>query len=261
METLGLILDEEIENATNALERKQIEITRELASNNAFRSGAMVDIMVRMFGEVTADLIGSAFHRAEAVADHLGLSVEEARQIAARRVREFVDSLGFRVRRIISASGALDHARAPDFSNAQYDAIRAGFERSAKLYQMGIFDVGKAMPGGDNIVSVNGTGNTIVAQQASSHSNQTTAIRNEHVEALAAALDEQPLKGPDRREVDKMLSDLREELSKPAAAREKGKIGRALDGISKVVGIMQAAGSEEAQSAIRAIGKMTGLSA
>jgi len=183
-------------------------------------------------------LVPAAFAQAMAVHEKAGVSEEDAKKAAIDAVSGFIETLRGKMDEVCQMSGGGDAANR--VAHEIFSEIDRDFAREAELYLAGVERGHRpSPPTTHNTVTVTGDGNTLFAQQGATNSTQNVQQTNAVLERLAAVIDDQPLTGSARREVEAIVHELRAETTKPAP--EKGKMGALLGNISAALGIAKTA--------------------
>lgn len=253
---LGIALEHEVEAATRGVIAAVNQVDAECSKRGMTRSGSHIILTIKAYAEAVKNLTPAAFAQALAVHEKAGVSDGEAREAAIKAVSEFVESLRGKVDGVCERSGARGPALQVAISH--FADIDADFAREAELYRAGV-DRGHGPSASitHNSVSITGDGNTLIAQQGTSQSTQNVQQTNAVLECLSAAIDDQPLTGSARREVEAIVHELKAEAAKPAP--EKGRIAALLGNVSTALGIAKTA--PEVVKAITDVSQALGLGA
>jgi hypothetical protein len=253
---LGIALEHEVEAATRGVIAAVNQVDAECSKRGITRSGAHIIMTINAYAEAVKNLTPAAFAQALAVHEKAGVSDGEAREAAIKAVRGFVESLRGKVEGVCERSGA--RGSALQAAIPRFAEIDADFAREAELYRAGV-DRGHSPSASitHNSVSITGDGNTLIAQQGTSYSTQNVQQTNAVLKRLSAAIDDQPLTGPARREVEAIVDELKAEAAKPAPV--KGRIAELLGNVSTALGIAKTA--PEVVKAIADVTQALGLGA
>lgn len=253
---LDITLEHEVKGATREVIAAVNQVNAECSKRGMTRSGSHIIMTIKAYYEAAAKLTPAAFAQALAVHEKAGVSEADAREAAIAAVSGFIETLRGKVEGVCERSGA--RGSALQAANARFAEIDADFAREAELYRAGV-DRGHrpSAPVTHNSVSITGDGNTLIAQQGSNHSTQNVQQTNAVLERLSAVIDDQPLTGSARREVEAIVHELKAEAAKPAP--EKGKIATLLGHVSTTLGIAKSA--PEVVKAITDAGHALGIGA
>lgn len=253
---LGIALEHEVEAATRGVIAAVNQVDAECSKRGMTRSGSHIIMTVEAYADAVKKLTPAAFAQALAVHGKAGVSDGEAREAAIKAVSEFVESLRGKVEGVCERSGARGsalQAALPRFAD-----IDADFSREVELYRAGV-DRGHGPSASItyNSVSITGDGNTLIAQQGTCQSTQNVQQTNAVLERLSAAIDDQPLTGSARREVEAIVHELKAEAAKPAPG--KGRMAALLGNVSTALDIAKTA--PEVVKAITDVSRALGLGA
>lgn len=253
---LGIVLEHEVEAAKRGVIAAVNQVDAECGKLGITSSGSHIIKTIQAYAEAVKNLTQVAFAQALAVHEKAGVSDGEAREAAIKAVSGFIESLRGKVEGVCERSGARGsglQAAMPRFAE-----IDADFAREAELYRAGV-DRGHGPSASitHNSVSITGDVNNLIAQQGTSHSTQNVQQTNAVLERLSAVIDDQPLTGSARREVEAIVHELKAEAAKPAP--EKGRIAALLGNVTTVLGMAKTA--PEVVKAITDVSQALGLGA
>jgi len=235
---LDITLEHEVEGATRGVAAAVNQVNAECSKRGLTRSGSHIIMTINAYAETVRKLTSAAFAHAVAVHEKAGVSEADAHEAAIRAVSGFIESLRSKVEGVCERSGA--RGSALQAAQTRFAEIDADFAREAELYRAGV-DRGHSSSASatHNSVTITGDGNTLIAQQGTSHSTQNVQQTNAVLERLSAVIDDQPLTGSARREVEAIVHELKAEAAKPAP--EKGRIASLLGNVSTALGIAKTA--------------------
>lgn len=236
---LEIAIEHEIEAATRVVADAKNRVDAYCSKRGIARSSSHIILVIDALAESAKKLTAAVFRRAIEVHERAGVSETEAREMAIVAVRAFIESLREKMDDVCKMSNAGESAY--QVAHTRFQQIDRDFAREAELYREGVdFQQCTSFPSvTHNTVSINGDGNTLIAQQATNSSVQNIRQTNAVLERLSAVIDDQPLTGSARREVEAIVSQLKAEAAKPAP--EKGKLGTLLSNVSAALGIAKSA--------------------
>lgn len=235
---LEIALQHEVEAATRTVTEAKNRVDADCSKRGMVRSGSHIKMTIRAFADEVHKLIPAAFARAMAVHEKAGVSETDAKKAAIDAVNGFIDTLRGKVDDVCQMSGGGDAAHRS--AHEVFSEIDRDFAREAELYLAGV-DRGNrpSPPTTHNTVTVTGDGNTLFAQQGTTNSTQNVQQTNAVLERLAAVIDDQPLTGSARRDVEAIVHELKAETAKPAP--EKSTIATLLGNLKTSLGLAHSA--------------------
>lgn len=235
---LEIAIEHEVEAATRAVIDAKNRVDADCSKRGMLRSGSHIVMVIAAFADSTKKLTPAVFRQAMVVQEKAGVSEDEAKEAAIAAVSKFIGSLREKVDGVCKMSGAGESAYRA--AHSRFAEIDTDFAREAELFRAGVERGYRPSPPAiHNSVTITGDGNTLFAQQGTSRSTQNVQQFNAVLDRLHAAIDDQPLTGSARREVEAIVAELKTEAAKPAP--EKGKIATLLTNVSTALGIAKTA--------------------
>ena len=235
---IEITLQQEVEAATRSVTEAKNRVDADCSKRGMVRSGSHIQMVIRAFANEVNKLTPAAFTRAMTVYQKTGVSEGDAKKAAIDAVSGFIEKLRGQVDDVCQLSGGGDAAHRA--AHTIFSEIDRDFAREAELYLAGVERGHRPPPTTThNTVTVTGDGNMLFAQQGTTNSSQNVQQTNAVLDRLAAVIDDQPMTGSARREVEAIVHELKAEAAKPAP--EKGKIASLLGNVSAALGIAKTA--------------------